>query len=321
MTQSAAPYFCDDSGLYFHPVSPDHQPSALSHLLTGKVDTQGIAAAARFQRYALTQDMDLKHCYIGTRDLVGKEIILSGLVVPCRGRAGMFFLSPLQTKNQQRPAAQLVQHITAHIDTTQINLLQVLLQAKEDLARETFQLAQFTPLAKLLYMQRLSKAQDQPSALSLAQQDITITPWSESNRSHFRRAILASYKNTADCPSLVGLRDIDDIIAGHQPPVNFKPELWFALHQEDQPVGVLLLSDLIEQRSLEIVYLGVSDNWRGRSIAKQLLAHAIGLCKGLNRSHLILAVDENNSPALGLYRAVDFLPSVRKHALIKALKA
>ena len=306
-----------DTPLFFHHLEAVKNPAKLGYLLTGQNSEYSAQAATRFLDYAKSNKLDLKYFYTASADEKGNNTLSAGLIVPCQGKAGMLFLNPLRSNSDSAYASQLIRYLYQQVDPKDINLLQTLLEPRQDLEQKAFQDAEFKPLAKLLYMQRRSKPDDQLTELDFSDQNIELLNWSQANKAHFERAILKSYEATLDCPALVGLRHIDDIIEGHMATGKFDPQLWLALHQNNEPVGVLLLAKLPEQDSLEIVYLGVSDNWRGNSIAKKLVSHAIGLCKQHKLAHLILAVDEINSPAIGLYRGMDFLPSVRKHALIK----
>ncbi len=319
MTRTPSQY-SHGTPIYFHYIVATKNPVKLGYLLTGQNSPHSVQAAHRFLEYAQINELDLKYFYTASSDPKGNDLLSAGLIVPCQGKAGMFFLNPLSSSADAPSASQLISHIYQQVDPEDINLLQSLLEPRQDLEQKAFKDAGFDPLAKLLYMQRRSRKDDELGLLDFSKEGIAVVNWSAANKPYFERAILKSYEQTLDCPSLVGLRSIDDIIEGHMATGSFDPNLWFALHRNDEAVGVLLLARLPEQDSLEVVYLGVSDNWRGNKIAKKLVFHAIGLCKSSKLSHLILAVDENNSPAIGLYRAVDFLPSVRKHALIKCLK-
>ena len=119
-----------------------------------------------------------------------------------------------------------------------------------------------------------------------------------------------------DCPGLVGLRHINDIIAGHMATGTFKPQFWFALHQESKPMAIMLLNLVPRQNAIELVYLGVCPHWRGQGIGRKLLLHGIGLARRYGISKMILAVDRDNKPALRLYESLEFASTARKLAMI-----
>ena len=142
----------------------------------------------------------------------------------------------------------------------------------------------------------------------------------------FARAIEASYEQTADCPGLVGLRRIEDIIAGHMAAGQFVPELWLALRRRGEPVGVMLVNELTQGAGFELVYLGIAAPYRGQGLARSLLAYGLGQASvrgranwGTDNPRLHLAVDEANPAARQLYARFGFRASTRKLAMIRAL--
>ena len=133
-------------------------------------------------------------------------------------------------------------------------------------------------------------------------------------------AVLASYEDTLDCPKLFGLRDPPDILAGHRATGRFDPSLWTLLRVDTKPVGVVLLNPFPEQRTIELVYLGLAPVVRGRGFGRQLLRHALHLLQGRRERVVTLAVDENNGPALKIYREAGFRSELRRVALIRSLR-
>jgi ribosomal protein S18 acetylase RimI-like enzyme len=180
-----------------------------------------------------------------------------------------------------------------------------------------FVAAGFQRLAHLVYMQRPITPQFFPP-LSL-EPGLELSTWSPSRRQLFHDAIAASYEDTLDCPGLLGLRDVDDVIAGHMATGEFQPALWLALHQGRRPVGVLLLNLVLQRQNMELVYLGLAKPWRGKGLGRRLVQHALVLAQEHHVGHLVLAVDELNSAALRLYRSMGFSATVRKLALVKPL--
>jgi ribosomal protein S18 acetylase RimI-like enzyme len=143
--------------------------------------------------------------------------------------------------------------------------------------------------------------------------------WSETNRQLFAEAILASYQQTLDCPALVGLRTIDEIIEGHMAAGQFSPELWWAVRHGDDPVGVMLLSPLPQRSAMELVYLGLAPAWRGRGLGSRLLGHGLAQAHQRGLTSMLLAVDDLNKPAVRLYQSQGFEVHAKKLAMIMAL--
>lgn len=294
------------------PPQPQPREQALALLLTGRA-RPGEPAVAEFLDFAQSQGLPLDQLWCATEH--GK-IVGSTLIVPSAGRTGMIFVWPITHKQTIPLATELVRRALAAQDASQMTLVQALLDPHQQFEQMSLSEAGFTPLAHLVYMHR--RADLPPAAMQLPP-GVTAVRWSEQNRGLFADAILASYEQTLDCPGLLGLRHIDDIIAGHMATGRFVPELWLALVHEGKPVGVLLLNSVPQRNAVEVVYLGIARAWRRRGIARQLMRSALGMTRQQGATTLILAVDDRNAPAVELYRSLGFHATARKLAMIYTL--
>jgi len=292
---------------------PADQRAALAKLLTGS-DCRDDPTVDHFLQISRQQSLDLRELWISRdRDRVRS----AALLVPSTGRAAMLFLSPTDSEATRDEAAAVVSRLCESLDGDDIHLVQALLEPTQVEQARVLEHAAFTPLAKLVYMEKRVRGRT-VAPLELPE-GVEAIPWSESAREDFGRAILASYEQTLDCPGLLGVRTIDDILAGHIAAGKFRPDLWFALYREDEPVGVLLLNESGTRPALELVYLGLSVNWRGQGLARRMMEHAIGEVARLGLTSMLLAVDDRNTPALRLYESLGFVPHSKKSALIRAL--
>lgn len=239
------------------------------------------------------------------------------LIVPCPGRTAIQFLAPASAWASDATAAALFRHAALMQDPRRVRLIQALLEPEQPRARAALLAAGFEELAMLAYMR--ARANLAPHPLALEDDRLRVLHWAEPHREHFARAILASYEQTLDCPGLLGKREIQDIIAGHMAAGRFRPELWHAIYAGDEPVGVMLLNEVAANDALELVYLGLAPLWRGRGLAQRLVRYALGQAQRHGRSRMILAVDERNEPALGLYRKLGFRITGRKRAMVLSL--
>ena len=180
-----------------------------------------------------------------------------------------------------------------------VHLAQALVDPADGAAREAFNRCQFRQIAELLYLQvsprRKVTPPDTPGTF-------TWHTYSPDNHSLFARAISESYVASLDCPALNGLRDIEDVIAGHRSSGEFDPETWYVLAENDKPAAVLLLTRVPRSEMAELVYLGLSPSSRGRGIGDLMVRHALWAVRHrMNLQRLTLAVDSTNVPALKLY--------------------
>lgn len=297
-------------------VPPARQREALAVLLTGHA-AGGDTAVDQFLRFAQEQALDLSELWaaIDPHDRLRAAMLL----VPSAGRTAMAFTSPVAGRDQLALHARLADTACLAQDGRRIRLVQSLLDPHQVNERRALERADFQPLATLIYMQRAAEpASRRPTPPDLGE-GFEVTHGHDSARPLFASVIAASYEGTLDCPGLLGLREIDDVIDGHRGTGRFHPDLWFAWRRDGEPVGVMLLSEVPQRRALELVYLGIAQPWRGHGLARRALHLAFDLASQRGATNIVLAVDERNTPALNLYRALAFRPTGRKTAMIRPL--
>ena len=160
----------------------------------------------------------------------------------------------------------------------------------------------FQLITELVYMQRtvrrVPRRLDLPAGLELL-------PYQPATHGLFADAIQRSYAGSLDCPELTGRRDIEDVIAGHKAAGDFSPSMWSVLVDRSngiEPLGVLLLAGMGGPHGgIELVYLALVPEGRGRGLGRLLLRHAEAFAARSASRQLALAVDSRNTPALALY--------------------
>lgn len=124
----------------------------------------------------------------------------------------------------------------------------------------------------------------------------------------FRETLLRTYEHTLDCPEVNDVRSVEDILEGHKSQGNFDARRWWLAHQENVPVGVLLLADVPALGGWDVSYLGVVPEARRRGLGRDLTVKAMHEARQAGAPRLTLAVDERNKPAWELYRGLGFSP-------------
>ncbi|MFO0892349.1 MAG: GNAT family N-acetyltransferase [Isosphaeraceae bacterium] len=132
-------------------------------------------------------------------------------------------------------------------------------------------------------------------------------PFRPAHEREFRELLQATYISSLDMPELEGVRSLDDIIQGHQAAGRFAPEFWQfgRVPGLDGSGIVLLLSDIPDRDTWEVVYLGLTPPTRGRGLGRAALARAVELARSHTR-RIELAVDTRNHPATRLYASTGF---------------
>ena len=257
----------------------------------------GDAEVLDFLSFCLDRKIDTNGTWIALHQ---GRIVWAMLPSANPGRTMLIF-TPMVQFNQTpaRAPGELAEALCLHHAQRGIHLCQMLLDPIARPIIDLYREAGFAELAELVYLQR---------AIHRARTDLPVFPgsfelkeYSSQTHDEFARAIQSSYHQSLDCPALNGMREIDDVIAGHQATGEFDPKLWWVLSENDQPRAVLLLSRVTNGSALELVYLGLTPEARGRGIGDLLMQYALASAGRDGRENLSLAVDSRNQPALRLY--------------------
>jgi ribosomal protein S18 acetylase RimI-like enzyme len=273
----------------------------------------GSVQIIEFLRYATERNINLGEIWLAESD--GK---LAWAVLPMvsPGRTALLF-TPAESVLLRAPADELTAHICRTLANRDIHLAQVLIDPAKTEARNFFAHHGFVEMAELLYLNghapRSPKFPVLPPGMRLEN-------YSPQSHHLFAAAITASYQNSLDCPGLMGMRDIEDVIAGHRATGEFEPTLWHALYENDIPLGVLLLSRIQSTDSLELVYLGLAPPARGRGLGDLLMQLAMWQVIKENRRRLSCAVDSINIPASKLYYRFGMSRLTSKIAMVRDLR-
>lgn len=272
---------------------------------------------------------------------LGSEVRQVVLVAPSSGRTAAVFISEPQRGGEPGGAdvarAERVAALEAGIqelcqtDAIDVAVLQALPEPEDLTTINALREAGFVVVGELVYLRRwLGKgaaASANSAALPEGYRLRTVEDMGgiESCRDVLLRVLEASYERTLDCPGLCGIRETTDVLDSHIAVGEFDPSLWFVLESGSEPVGCMLLSKCSDQRTVELVYLGLGASARGRRLSTTMLAHGISTLLGkLPRSGydwLVCAVDRQNAPAVSLYRNAGFRPCGERVALVRRVGA
>jgi ribosomal protein S18 acetylase RimI-like enzyme len=134
----------------------------------------------------------------------------------------------------------------------------------------------------------------------------------------FEQLVQRTYVGSLDCPPLEKFRSASEIISGYRQVAAYAPELWFTVEViADQafapiPIGSLILAKhpgpaLHDAETtnpaavMELVYMGITPEHRGRGYGQRLMWMISDICQQQRAERLILAVDQNNHPAIAAY--------------------
>ncbi|MCC6907908.1 MAG: GNAT family N-acetyltransferase [Phycisphaerales bacterium] len=294
-------------------VPQDRLLDALRHVVGGGSDPSA-AAARRFLEFIRSQRLDADQCWAVAGD--HGQLRPALIALPNSGRTAMLFVTAPRYPEEVATLARLIGHAHRSLDHRRIALTQVLMEPDEPLTAAAFEQAGYTRLAVLNYMERrVSRAAGVPEPQWPA--EVRLLHYEPPLEPLFKEALLQSYRDTLDCPALCGLRNIDDVLADHVGAGVQDPLLWTLVLWNQQPAAVLLLNPLADGESVELSYLGVGAGYRGRGLGRRLMALALRQLSERPYTRFTLAVDQDNFPALSLYKSFGLARTDRRLAYIR----
>lgn len=271
-----------------------------------------------FLHYARVLNLDLNRNWVAQR---GTEWLSAVTCIESPGRTAMVFLSHGFDESPRRTATvDLLREVREFARSRRLRLIQVLLDPTGG-EPQCLPAAGLTRLARLDYLDRPAAAMTGLVAGVRGPADLRWLAFSDETRMLFAETILATYRDSRDCPGLNGLRTIDDIMAGHQASAKFDPSWWLLLCDGTGPLGCLLLGEIPLRSAAEVIYMGLCPAARGRRLADQLLIKAIDLARSARLNALTLAVDAANGPAIRVYGRFGFRRTMSRDAWIAILDA
>ena len=276
------------------------------------------AAARRFLDYAASQHLSLDHLW-GSFDARG-HIDASVLVAPGAGRTAMVFASRPRTAELTARLGTLLRTAVDDLPPDRVALAQALVDPTDDREEALFLAGGFQRLAELDYLER-PVPRFGTVAPHASVEGMELLTWDPSDRPRLVSLLTRTYEDTLDCPGLAGLRDPEDILDGHLASGTPVRAWWHILRWNGEDAGVLLFNRSANEENIELVYLGLTSNARGRGLGRALLTHGLSLLDGDKARTIVLAVDRANHPAAALYRRHGFRYAMRRLALVRPVRS
>lgn len=300
----------------FRPAAPREVAGALRLVLGSPAQPADETQVYDFMQFASRRGLNVACTWLAER---GGGVVWAVLPIVSPGRT-MLILGPAGAPADPASGAAaggLVDAVCTHFGARDVQLAQVLLDPADAASHRLYQGHAFNPVARLIYLQvaprRKASAPPLPPRFSWA-------PYGPASHELFARTITRTYHQSLDCPSLNGLRDIEDVLAGHKASGDFDPRLWALLCEGDEPLGALLLSHTRAAETTELVYLGLVPEGRGRGLAELMMRQALAAAAAQRGGRLSLAVDSGNVPALKLYHRHGMQEVGAKLAMMRDLR-
>jgi len=242
------------------------------------------------------------------------------LWVPARGKSAMLFAPPLSEYPESADATQAA-IVAALADARQagLGIVQAILEPSDAAGKTIFAAAGLARLATLAYMERKPPGSVPDAAEMELPAEYRVEHYRPATHGLFREAIERSYEGTLDCPLLAGMRDIEDAIEGHKGVGIFDAAMWSVVLAGEKVAGCLLLAEIPQRNGLELVYLGLAPEARGKGLGRILMKRLLAVATRRHFDVATLAVDAGNVSAVRLYRRCGYAKVAERVAMVARL--
>jgi len=230
------------------------------------------------------------------------------------GATAVLWPPGLAAPADEQAAAELLEVACGFLSRQPISMAQSVLLSRNDPQAARLGRVGFAPLADLAYLvatrARFPAVRPGPPVLEFE---------SYQTRLHERLTsiVLRTYQQTLDCPQLSGARDVNDVLRGYRDTGRFAPDHWQFVRHQARDIGCLLLADFPETGHMELVYMGIVPEARGHGWGIEIARHAMWVARQADRSRLVLAVDQQNTPALAMYELACFVTWERRTVFVR----
>jgi ribosomal protein S18 acetylase RimI-like enzyme len=270
-----------------------------------------LAALAQLVRSGQSDSLVLIAAYRGDR-LCGA--VLAQVLV---GKAAVVWPPQLAASAHVAIAQQLLDELRLELSELDVCLGQAVLESPSSAGALALETAGYVQAGDLAYL--AADAATFPSAPPVLEFGLVAAASSEPER--LARVVEVTYRGSLDCPLVDGLRPTAEVLAGYRAVGQHRADWWLIAREqtargEFRDLGCLLLADHPPQDQVEIVYLGIVPECRGRRWGLALARQAQWLARAAGRSRVVLAVDAANRPAIRAYESAGFVGWDRRSVFI-----
>ena len=128
-----------------------------------------------------------------------------------------------------------------------------------------------------------------------------------------------TFEETNDFPQLAGTVPAGEVLRSYRDDIGYRQDLWFFVQADGENVGCLILADHPEFAQLELTYIGLLPEHRGRKLACPIVQHAQRTARHLGRRMMTVSVDSKNKAAIRVYTRCGFRLWSKKSLYLKKM--
>lgn len=221
----------------------------------------------------------------------------------------------LSTAEQIELGTLALSGLSAWRERRDIGLVQALLSDERPELCQPLERHRFLRAAELLYLGAFCDAADVPSTTP----EVELTPIGSDAASQqlLTETVERTYIGTLDCPLLSGQRAMADVLAGYAATGDSGQQFWRLARVGGKVVGCLLLAWHKNGNLVELVYVGVTPEARGRGYGAALSQATREFAVAHGAAGVLLAVDANNHPARSMYEKTGYVLWNRRFAWLR----
>jgi hypothetical protein len=176
-------------------------------------------------------------------------------------------------------------------------------------------------LTCMIEMERAPGIRAADPILDSAVEDWRFRPYVPSERTAMHSVFSRTLINSLDFPQLRNTAPASDVFARFSEAGTTGSRWWYLVEHRGALAGCLLITDHPDWDRCELLYMGLAPEYRGKGGGHALAKYALWTALQLGRRVVIAGVDAENDPAIAVYAAAGFDPSVRRSVFFRELAA
>jgi GNAT superfamily N-acetyltransferase len=151
--------------------------------------------------------------------------------------------------------------------------------------------------------------------------DWRFRPYASTEHAALQAIFARTLIDSLDFPELRSTATVSSVLARFAEAGATGSRWWYLVEHRGNPAGCLLMTDHPNLDRCELLYMGLAPECRGTGGGRMLVQYALWSACHIGRGVVVAGVDAENDPAITVYAAAGFDPSVRRRVFFRELAA